>query len=554
MTAPARPAPGTPHTPADGDSPTLALRIPGDRLRRTRPSPIPGAPSAAPGPDGRRRIRVATAVLAAVLVVQTLLTLRRPPAVSPAEALTMTTGHIALSGGAHGWGVPALAGTARSYPVLAALADALGGIDAAATTSLVLTLVTTVLLYGLARRMFDVRVGLCAAALFAVAPSTAALGGSATPEAAGLCLLAVVARLLAGAERAVRWAVVCAVPAVGAAGLTQYWTVLCLPGVLLLAAARGGRGRRPAWPAVVVAVVAPVAGVVAAVIRHGVRLSDGPVFLTAGDRGASFPVTGLATGLLEVVAAAGAMCLLSHTHGSVYSPAAVSRRRSGRGGSRRSRSGRGRSGRGRSGRGRRALWIVALCGAALAPLAAARIHGTGGYGLAPVAALTWFTAPLAGIGADRLLGRHFRFPHAGIALWTAVICLGTPSVDGWFARYPDTAALSSTIAPYGGATGTYLGVPAAVPAYALRATTPLERWTDCGGPFDGELDRAVDAAGCAQAVRAGEFNLIVLDRSLGTAVQAAVRAAMRGNPHYRLLAELPSGKSEYTIWIKTAQQ
>ncbi|MEU0002457.1 glycosyltransferase family 39 protein [Streptomyces microflavus] len=560
-------APGTDLAPSEPDVPTLALRVVPDGGRKDWSSSVPETPDAAWSPaGGGRRLRVARATLGAVLAVQALLAFRRPPAVSPFEALSLVTGHAAMSGGAHEpWSVPGQAGAPRSYPVLAALADQLGGVDAARTVSLALMLLTTVLLYGLTTRLFNIRAGLCAAALFAVLPSTAVLGGSATPEAAGLCLLAAVAQLLVGTDRAVRWAALCAVMAAGLAVFTQHWTALGLPPVLLLAAVRtagsGGRSgeragrrsraegdgrarRRPGsggagrsgGRAVLVAVVASVMAVVVALVLRGAWLPGESLFPAVAGDGRSFSRSGPATGLLLAVALVGAGFFLVRDRMGEH-PSALAARHV-------------------QGRGARVLWIVAFLIAAVAPLTVAGAGGPSGYGLGPVAALTWFAAPLAGVGTSRLMGRHFRFPQAGIAVWTALLCAGLPQTDRWFAGDPDSARLVRFITPYAGATGTYLGVPAEVPAYQLRRTVQPGQWTDCAGTTDGtRLGASADAAvTCARSVRAGEFRVIVLDGATRPAVQAAVREALRGNAHYRLVAELgPYGTGTgagYRIWVK----
>ncbi|MFD5110470.1 hypothetical protein [Streptomyces cinereoruber] len=533
---------------------TLALRVVEDGEGHMPAYFVPKTPDAAwSAADSERRIRVARAALGAVLAVQTLLALRRPAAVSPAEAISLTAGHALLSDGTRPWGVPDLAGASWGFPLVAALTDTLGGVETTRAACLAITLLTTVLLHGLTTRLFNVRAGLCAAALFAVLPSTAVLGGSATPEAAGLCLLAVATRLLAGADRAVRRAALCAVAAACAAVVAQYWTVLCLPGMLALAAAReadGGaddrvmrrsqtdsRGGVRSGRAAVVAAVTPVMTMAVAAVVRATGLSGGPLFPSAAGDADSFPHgVGPATGLLIAVSVIGAGCLLFRERmGEHPSTASL---------------------QARVGRGRRTLWIFALFCAAIVPLAVAQVCATVESGLGPSAALTWFAAPLAGVGTSRLMGRHFRFPQAGIALWTALLCLGMPQADRWFAGNTDPDRLVRLVSPYAGASGSYLGVPAEVPAYQLRRTVSPGRWTDCTEQTDGGRSAGVSVAACARAVRVGEFRVIVLDGVTRLAVQSAVRDALRGNPHYRLLAELaPYGalpRAGYRIWVKVA--
>ncbi|MFE1437892.1 hypothetical protein [Streptomyces sp. NPDC058739] len=57
------------------------------------------------------------------------------------------------------------------------------------------------------------------------------------------------------------------------------------------------------------------------------------------------------------------------------------------------------------------------------------------------------------------------------------------------------------------------------------------------------------------AVEAGKFDVIVLDGLTNPRVDDIIASAVRGNPHYRLLAEIPfrnaNGTSEYRIWLKS---
>ncbi|MEU9256673.1 glycosyltransferase family 39 protein [Streptomyces sp. NPDC048270] len=546
MTAPhAHLRPGTvpgASPPFEEDRPTLALQAVDGPAPSAASVPVP--PTAGWSAEGgRRRALIARGALACVLIVQTLLTLRRPAGVTPFEALSLTVGHAeatVISAGTHGpWSVPALGGSPQSFPALAAVADAAGGIWAARTVSLVLMLVTTTLLYGLATRLFNVRAGLCAAALFAVLPSTAVLGGSATPEAAGLCLLACTARAVTATGRAGRLAVLCAVPVAGAAVLTQHWTVLCLLPVVLLAGVRADDAGRFGGAAVrrVLAAAAGVAGLLWAL--HAAGVLTGPVFRSAlGTPGvaASGPAgPGPAVLLLMAAAAVGAACHVFRD-GMGEHPLLEVRRA--------------------AGRARRAAAVLALGAAAAAPLAAVAVSGSTAGGIGRVGALAWFAAPLAGVGVTWLMGRHLRFPQFAIAFWTAALCLGMPHTDRWFAAYPDQERLAGVLAPYAGSSGTYLAIPAEMPGYQLRTSTRPEQWTDCAGRMDGSRFAAADPdAACAQAVRSGEFRLIVLDGTTRPAVQKAVVTALRGNPHYQLLADLTpdAGQTGYRIWVKVTR-
>ncbi|MEV4591189.1 hypothetical protein [Streptomyces chartreusis] len=518
--------------------PTLVLRrVPAGTLER-RPHLVPALLPTGLPKDNRRQGRIARTVLCGILAVQVLLTLRRSTAVNSFEALSFTVGHAEVTelfeGALGPLSVPALAGAPQSYPVLGAVAHFVGGIQAARTASLICMLVATTLLCGLTTRLFNVPAGLCAASLFAVLPSTAVLGGTASPEAAGLCLLACAARSLADADRAVRSAALCTLPSAAAAALTQHWTVLCLPAVLLLAARTGSGGRAIAR---ILGLGLCVAGLLGTLYGSGLRLR--PVFPLAGQGdGSSLQGADPATALLIASAVLGAACyLVSDGRGEDSS-----------------------TNRLLQGYARRAVVVLALSGAAAAPFAGAWWSGTSAYGFGPAGGLAWFASALAGVGVTRAMGRHFSFPQAGIAVWTVLLCLGLPQTDRWFATDPDPAHLGDVLTPYGRSTGIYMGIPAEVAAYHLRGTVRPEQWTDCAGRINAaHVSASVDEAGtCAQAVRRGEFRLIVLDSRTRPSVQKAVRAALHGNPHYRLLAELTSRQHadgtavgvRYRIWVQ----
>jgi hypothetical protein len=116
-----------------------------------------GAPSI---PTGSRLKWLSRAALAAILCLQAALSLRMRNTAFEDEALYLYAGHMELVHWLHGVsqqgdyasyfdGAPVL------YPVLGALADAVGGLFAARCLSLLAMLGTTGLLYALTRRLFN---------------------------------------------------------------------------------------------------------------------------------------------------------------------------------------------------------------------------------------------------------------------------------------------------------------------------------------------------------------------------------------------------------------
>jgi hypothetical protein len=102
-------------------------------------------------------------------------------------------------------------------------------------------LTTTGLLYSLTRRMFNERVGLCAAVIFSVTESALFLGNLATYDAPALCLLAITAWIVVRTAT-FRWPVYlpAALP-VTVAVATKYASALFVPTIVLLSALAPGR-------------------------------------------------------------------------------------------------------------------------------------------------------------------------------------------------------------------------------------------------------------------------------------------------------------------------
>src|SRR6185312_6945772 len=103
-------------------------------------------------------------------------------------------GRLELAHLLHGAPVPGFqtyfSGAPVVYPVLAGLADELGGLATVRLLSLVLMLCATVLCYATGRRLYNRRSGLFAAGLFAGTGAAQFLGAFATYDALAIFLLA----------------------------------------------------------------------------------------------------------------------------------------------------------------------------------------------------------------------------------------------------------------------------------------------------------------------------------------------------------------------------
>ncbi len=193
-----------------------------------------------------RRKWVSRAVLAAILLVQAALSLRMRNTAFEDEALYLYSGHLEIAHWLHGAALQGnyatyFSGAPVLYPVLGALADGVGGLAAARAVSLLAMLATTGLLYSLTRRLFNERVGLCAAVIFSVTESAIYLGHLATYDAPALCLLAL-ATWIVVRTAAFRWPLyLLATPVVALAVASKYASLLFVPTIVALTALA-------AWP------------------------------------------------------------------------------------------------------------------------------------------------------------------------------------------------------------------------------------------------------------------------------------------------------------------
>lgn len=214
-------------------APTVPLERLQDRTRQF-PAPAARAPAAA---------RLLPALpLIAVLTVQMALTIRLMPYAGSDhadEAIYIYGGHQLIHELFHGGGSPYYetwySGAPVLYPVLAAMADSIGGLAAARGMSLVFMLCATCLLHETGRRLFGYWEGITGAALFAGLGVTQNLGALATYDAMALMLTAFAAYAAVRAAGSTRWFLVIPV-AVIVANAVKYMSVLFDPVIIALAA------------------------------------------------------------------------------------------------------------------------------------------------------------------------------------------------------------------------------------------------------------------------------------------------------------------------------
>ena len=237
--------------------------------------------------------------LLAILGVQAVMSLRLENTAFEDEALYLYAGRMELAHMLHGAAVQGdyasyFPGAPVLYPVLAAALNAVGGLALARALSLAEMLAVTVLLHSITRSLFNQRIAVYAAALFAVSEPVIFLGNLATFDATCLFLLAS-ATWIAVRWSGNRWPVVLlAAPLAALAIAVKYTGVLFVPTIAVLPAIVGwpARGRR------VLLYPPAFAAIVAGLLYGGLRLA-GPAYGEA----ISATITSAAWGVVVMVLA-----------------------------------------------------------------------------------------------------------------------------------------------------------------------------------------------------------------------------------------------------------
>jgi len=432
------------------------------------------------------------------------------------EALYLSAGRMELAHMLHGAALQGdywsyFSGAPVLYPVLAAALNAVGGLALARALSLAEMLAVTVLLHSIARSLFNQRVAVYAAALFAVSEPVIFLGHLATFDATCLFLLASATWIV------VRWSgnrwpvVLLAAPLAALAVAVQYTGVLFVPTIAVLPAIVGwpAHGRR------VLLYPPAIAAIVAGLLYGGLRLAG--------------PADGDAIGATGTSAAWGGVVMVLALTGALAGPLAA--------------------------RKRAALGTVLVSTAVVAPVYQACLHSdvallkNVGFGL-------FFAAPLAGAGLVRLTGDRFGRPHVGIALWCVVLVFG---LSGWWSLYnswPSSEPLVGALSPYLQPNARYLVEVPEVPIYYLRGRSdaqPDQFWPTSAITYvNSEGRRLTGDAGFTAAIGAGYFRLVVYNDYATPATDAVIVKALESSPVYQLVAVLHLTDSNrpvnYYIW------
>ncbi|MDX6743528.1 ArnT family glycosyltransferase [Actinocorallia sp. A-T 12471] len=482
-----------------------------------RPAPyrIPTAPPIAWAPgNSKRRAWLSRMVLAGLLLMQAILTLRLRNSVYPGE-----TAILPSNGGFHG-------GTSL-YPALSEALQGGIGVQGMRTLSLVFMICATGLLYSVATRLFNERVGLAAAGAYSVIAPVLVAGALATEDALAVCLLAGTLWLVVLSRGGQAWPLFAAAPVAILAVAVKYGTVFYLPWVLLLA--------------ILVSVRHTSAG--QAFLRSSgllLALLVGAVLYVTGsaDAPATVPVGDLAVGWFHWLGTFFAFGLFGAGFyvwkarmGEVPVGADPE-----------------------PGRG----WRVALSAAFLLPVALAPLLLMGSafddrLWRLQFAFAGLLGATMAGVGLVRMIGRHFRFPQVGIIAGVALLALGMAQSEYEYSLWPNyenvASVLDQTVKPE----DRYLATdPASFSTY-MKKYRPAQ-WT----PIADVVTKDLDAGGQNEikaVLRKRTYEMIVVQLpTVSPADKALLEQLRAGTGDYRVLTGVPFrlGWTEGThqLWVK----
>jgi len=487
---------------------------------------------------------VSRACLLAILALQTVLSLRLQNTAFEDEGLYLYVGHLEIAHLLHGASLQGdypsyFSGAPVLYPVLGAMADGIGGLAAARAVSLVEMLAATVITYAISRRLFNERVGLCAAMIFAVAPATIFLGHFATYDASALFLLAFASWIVVRTS-AMRWPVyLLAAPVVTLAVATKYASLLWVPSVIVLAglAAWPGRGRR-AWMRPLGLTVAVVGLLYGALKFAGPDYRQGIDFTTLQRSVGTVSTRHLLWDCLQWAGLPVALALIGTI---AYTVRAYTER--------------GEKIAEAGSRVRRAMLGIVLTGSALlAPAEQIRIHTEValqkhvGFGL-------FFAAPIAGVGLARVIGDHFRRAQLGTLVWSTALVIGLTQATTMYSEWDNSTAFIADLTHYLQPGAHYLIEVDEVPIYYLRhyQDAQPEQFTSTYyiGYVNSQGQYLTGNAGYITAIKAGYFRVVSYNDETTPGVDGVIAQTLESDPAYRLVAAIPdaSGANTQYIWV-----
>ncbi|GAA2722029.1 glycosyltransferase family 39 protein [Actinocorallia aurantiaca] len=478
-----------------------------------RPAPyrIPAAPPIAwAAGNSARRAWVSRLLLACLLILQAVLTLRLRNSASPLELNVLPDYRF---GGD-------FTGGSSLYPSIAQALENGLGLQGVRFLSMLFMVCATGLLYSWSTRLFNERVGLVAAGAFAVIAPTQVLGALATEDALALFLLALATWLVVLSRSGPFWPAVAAAPVALLAVVVKYGALFYLPWIVLLVVLVSLRHTAAAQAAL-------------RALPLGLAfLGAAGYYATAGASAPEAqPLTDLLQGWLNWIGIFTAFALLGVVmytrrarmgevpNGATPDPSPV---------------------------WRLLLGVTMVLPALLAPffLMAAPTFGTLWRPQFAFGAL--LAATMVGVGLVRLVGAHFHFPNLGIAAAVALLSLGMTQSEYEYTLWPSYENVAKVVDTQMNAEGRYLASdPGTFNFY-------MENYR--ASQWNATKDLKGGADGVAVVLRKRTYDLIVLQTPAGSATDKKLLEELQdGTGNYRMLTGQPfrlgwAGGS-HQLWI-----
>lgn len=428
------------------------------------------------------------------------------------------------------------------YPVIAAAANAIGGLALARVMSLGFVLATVSLLYATTNRLYGRRAAAWAAAVFATVSGTQFLATLATYDAMALMLLTlsvwVVVRYADSGRAFPHGGILLGAPILGLANATKYASGLFDPVVIAMVAVvvASRYGWRLGLRSAVSFATVLAAGLSTAIAIAGHDYANG-VMTTTVQRPPG--IAAVDDVLRDSVAWVGMLAGL----GVVAIAIAFLRRRVGRDPDATN------------------LVLVGLLvsAVALAPVEQARIHTTVSLEK-HVAFGAWFASIAVGWMLSCVSGARWRDWSRWVVVLVTVVAMAAVGriqavdrVTGW----TNSAQLMASLRPYIAATDKQVLMDDAdVATYYLGADQSPTRWINtyyfAYAPA-GSSTTLYGSAAYAAAIADDHFGVVALNFASNPAIDKVVRTAIQANPRYRYVGEVVVhnrfGWGAYKIWV-----
>jgi hypothetical protein len=497
----------------------------------------------------QRRKWISRAVLLAILMMQAVLSLRLHNTAFEDEAQYLYAGRLEILHLFHGQPLPLnyasyFSGSPVLYPVAGAWMDSLGGLAAARALSLLEMLTTTGLLYTISRRLFNERVGICAALLFSVTMSATFLGNFATYDASCLFLLAVAAWIMVRTAL-LRWPVfVLAIPVAALAVAVKYAGALFVPTIAVLPVLTAWPyHRRRVWAYPVVFGVGVAALLYLGLKWGGHSYTQALSSTTTSRAQGTIPISHIGWESLKW----GGLQFFAAVLGTVayaWRPRTDEEEEIAPAGSRL----------------RRVLLGLVLTGTALlAPLYQAHLHTDVSF-LKHIGFGLFFAAPMAGVGLARVMGDHFRRPQIGIAVWGLALLLGMTEATHLFNDWGNETAFVKAFSRELQPGATYLVEIPEVPIYYLEGNKEAQ-----AGQFSSTFvlvyqnPKGVVLSGNTAyeaAIASNYFKVVAIEGFTTMATDNVIETELKKNKDYTKVAVVSDSTKDhdgaFTIWVRKA--